>query len=729
MLYELDKHREPQAQTIHLPAAPMAPQGDDARVDLKELIHVLKRRRNSIFWAAALPTIVALLYGLLAQPLYTASTQLLIDPRDRRIINNEVTPEGLAPDGGIAIVESQLLVVTSDTVLRRVITRENLETDPEFGGPPSGVTAMLFRAAGSLGLNLEDGNSDPVLKALRALKKRVGAKRSDKAYVVDIFVSTAARDKSVRIADGIAQAYLDDQASARAAASANASAALGGRLDALRARVQDAENRVVLYKEQHKIVAAGGVLVSEQQLSDVTVQLSTARAKTAEARARYEQITRAQQMGFDSGATPEAVLSQTIGQLRVQYADVMRQRAQLGTMVGPKHPSIANLDAQLASTRKLIDDELRRIATAVHSDLERAQAHQESLELELDRLKKMAGENDQASVRLRELEREAAASRAVYQAFLTRARETGEQQSIDNTNARVISKATPPRDKSWPPRILIAALALIGGLGIGTGVGLLREYFDDRIYSSRALETALGIAIIARLPASARPRSRWRHMITPLSMHRRTAGSEAARQEDIAKLIAAMRLLRDRLFRNGRPTPSRSLLVTSSTEQEGHSIMALNLALTAAADGWRVLLIDADMKFAALSKTLDATENAGLLELVAGRAALASTVIHETETGLSFLPVGKATADISNVSQGLRSVTQKENFDLIIIDGGAVLASEHPRALAGIVDDIVFVVQVGGPTRTEIRSALDTLALSSRKVRGAVLSGASDDVG
>jgi Mrp family chromosome partitioning ATPase len=251
----------------------------------------------------------------------------------------------------------------------------------------------------------------------------------------------------------------------------------------------------------------------------------------------------------------------------------------------------------------------------------------------------------------------------------------------------------------------------------------MREYFDERVYSSRALETTLGIPVLALLPEGAPRRGRWTRL-----MRGQAATSDAARQEDTAKVIAAMRLLRDRLFRNGRPAPRRSLLVTSATEQEGHSIVALNLALTAAADGWRVLLIDADMKQATLSKTLDATENAGLLELVAGRAALASTVIHETDTGLSFLPVGKATVDIPNVSQGLRTVTQREDFDLTIIDAGAVLAGEHPRALADIVDDIIFVVQVGGPTRTVIRSGFDSLALSSRKVRGAVLSGASDDV-
>jgi uncharacterized protein involved in exopolysaccharide biosynthesis len=101
------------------------------------------------------------------------------------------------------------------------------------------------------------------------------------------------------------------------------------------------------------------------------------------------------------------------------------------------------------------------------------------LEADLEGLKQKSVVTSQASVRLRELEREAEASRALYQSFLTRARETGEQQSIDNTNLRVISKATPPRDKSWPPRLLLIAVALVGGLGIGTGAGLMQEYFDE----------------------------------------------------------------------------------------------------------------------------------------------------------------------------------------------------------------------------------------------------------
>jgi polysaccharide biosynthesis transport protein len=710
-------------------SAPPAQPVDDPRVDLKELIRVMRRRRNTILWTAAIPVLLALAYGLLATPLYTASVQILIDPRDRRIISNEVTPETLAADGGIAVVESQLLVITSDTVLRRAIVRERLDADPEFGGAPTGLPGLLQQGFSKVGIDLS-GGSDGELKALRQLKKRIGVKRADKAFVVDVFVTTEGREKSVRLADAVAQAYLADQSEARAAASGRASTALGGRLDALRTRVQEAEDRVVQYKEQHKILAAGGVLVNEQQLSEMTGQLNTARGKTAEARARYEQIARARRGGAESGAIPEAVLSQTIGQLRTQYAEVARQRAELGALVGPRHPSIVNLDAQIQGVQKLINEELSRIATAARSELERAQASEQALEANLEASKQNAVTTNQASVRLRELERELEASRAVYQAFLTRARETGEQQSIDNTNARIISSATPPRDKSWPPRLLLLAVALVGGLGIGTGAGLMREYFDERIYSGRALQSVTGLPVLAAVPALTQRAGRW-SIGSVRARQRVAADTRAAAQSQTELLIAAMRRLRDALFEAGKPQRGHSLLVTSATPGEGRTTVALNLALTAAAGGWRVLLVDADIERATLSKTLDAAGNAGLLDLIEGRATLASVLLSDTDTELNVLPLGNATRPESR-NPNAHELAQKlgdPSFDLIIIDTGAVLANDYVRSFAEFADDLVLVVRAGGPKKNDMLAALDTLRLNARKLRGAVLTGADADIG
>lgn len=720
---------EPLRRVLHHPTAAAVPAGDDARVDLKELIRIVRRRRKSILLTAAVPVLAALLYGVFAAPLYTASTQLLIDPRDRRIVSNEVTPEALAADGGIAVVESQQLLITSDTVLRRAIAREHLDADPEFGGPSPGMIAVLLRRSlATVGIDLDaNDRGDPPLKALRQLKKRIGVKRSDKAFVVDVFVSSEDRAKSVRIADAVAQAYLDDQAEARAAASGRASAALGGRLDALRQRVQQAEDRVVQYKEQHKILAAGGVLVNEQQLSEMTIQLNAARGKTAEARARYEQIASARRSGIASGATPEAVLSQTIGQLRAQYAEVARQRAELGAQVGPRHPSIATLDAQIQGVQKLINEELARIADAARGALERAQANEQTLEANLEALKQVAISTGQASVQLRELEREVEANRAVYQAFLVRARETGEQQSIDSTNARVISKATPPRDKSWPPRLLLLAIALAGGLGIGTGVGLMREYLDERIYSRQRLQELTGAPVLALVPNFSGRSSRWGSLALLMRASRENASGEPDRSA--AVLIAAMRRVCDGLFES-KPQRGRSVLTASASTGEGRTTIALNLALTTAASGWRVLLVDADIARGMLSRTLEARHNAGLFDLIEGRAMTSSVVLNDAESGLNFLPLGNVTLAASGAPEP-KAIAEKlgelgNQFDLVVIDSGALLTDEYVRPFAEFADDIVFVVRAAGPKAGDVLAALDTLRINARKVRGAVLTGVDD---
>jgi succinoglycan biosynthesis transport protein ExoP len=701
---------------------------DDARVDLKELTRIVKRQRRSILWTAAVPVILTLAYILIATPLYTASTQILIDPRDRRIVNNEVNPEILAADGGVAVVESQVLVITSDNVLRRVIAREHLDVDPEFGGLSNRFLSVLARhMLTAIGLDPDAADrGDSQLKALRQIKRKIGVKRSEKAFVADVFVTTESKDKSVRIADAIAQSYLDDQAEARAAASQRASSELGARLENLRNRVREAEDRVVEYKKQHHIISAGGLLVNEQQLSETNIRLNDARTRVAEARSRFEQIQRAKQAGADSGAIPEAVQSQTIGQLRAQYAEVIRHRADLMGRLGPRHPDVQTLNSQVQDLQKLINNELARIAAAAQSELARAEASERAIKASLENLKIEAISTSQASVRLRELERELEASRGIYQAFLVRARETGEQQAIDSTNARVISKATPPRDKSWPPRGILLVVALLGGLGIGAGVGLMRDYLDEAIHTPRQLEQLVAVPVLAVLPQLVGQRS-------PLLLHaqdkdltnKNVIDDRRRMDAQLDRLASSIRGMLSALYGNNRLSPGRTVLISSAAAGEGKTTVALNLALEAARQGGRILLVDADFNGHTLSKNPAARASAGLFDLLEGRVKLASVLLSQSETGLQFLSLGNATQVESRqpipeiIAQ--RLVEPAHSFDLVIIDSGSVLMDACVRPFADVVDDILFVVRAGTTKKEDILSAFAALRLSSRKIRGTIL--------
>src|SRR5690606_28516455 len=92
----------------------------------------------------------------------------------------------------------------------------------------------------------------------------------------------------------------------------------------------------------------------------------------------------------------------------------------------------------------------------------------------LARLKTEKGNLENEQVELRELEREAAARRAVYEAFLIRARETGQQQSLNTANISIISEAYPPLLPSGASRASIAIAGMLLGLLAGIGIGAAR---------------------------------------------------------------------------------------------------------------------------------------------------------------------------------------------------------------------------------------------------------------
>jgi len=253
----------------------------------------------------------------------------------------------------------------------------------------------------------------------------------------------------------------------------------------------------------------------------------------------------------------------------------------------------------------------------------------------------------------------------------------------------------------------------------------MREYLDERVYSRQLLQDLTGIQVLAAVPKHAARTGRWKLLSGSVRGRRRDTNVDAGQQT--ASQIAAIRRLRDALFEN-RPQRGRSLLMASATLGEGRTTIALNLALTSAAAGWRVLLIDADIERGMLSKTLAAGGNAGLFDLVEGRATLSSVLLSDTESGLNFLPLGNATLPGSrnpNPQDFAQKLSEPANqFDLVIIDGGAVLEDEYVRPFAEFVDDIVFVVRSGGPKRDEVVTAIDGLRINARKVRGTVLTGA-----
>ncbi len=698
----------------------------NATIDTGNLIAVMWRRKGWIIGTTILALLGALLFVLVVPPKFVATTQILIDPSDLRVVDNVVTPAGQTSDANLAKIESQARVLTSDTVLRRMIASERLDHDPEFLAQQLSLYRRVVSSMlGAAGFEFAKQEANPTLDVLRELRKRITARRAERTYVVDLSVEAADRDKAAQVANAIAQAYLEETNAARSEAARRASGSLTGRLAELQDKVRRAEERVEQYKTQNNIVGASGQLVNEQQLSEISNQLVQARARTGEAKARYDQIQTLKRSGTEPGAIAEAVQSATVAALRAQYAEIVRREAELTAKVGPRHPAISEIHAQARDIRRLIAEEVARIGQAAYNDYERARATEEALSNSLDAIKREATTTNEALVRLRELQRDVDANRGVYEAFLVRARETGEQQQLDTSNVRVISRAEPPQYRSSPPRnIVLFAAALFLGIGAGAGLALLRERTDDRIYSPVAIESLTGMPVLAVLRDVKGSSRRWqgrgnsRPSVLP-------AGAQSAPPLPVgSSLTPELRALRD-VYSSKGAKPGESVLLMSTGDAVGKTTVALNMAFAAAAAGQKVLLIDGDVVDRTLSEAVASMSRTGLAEVAAGTVPLWDALIRDPQTGLHVLPIAArakgAVIRPIGTSDLTRVLAQAKDFDVILIDGPADPAAPAAHALAETAAHIVITATGGAIRAKDVATVMAALHDFTAKIRGTMI--------
>ena len=397
--------------------------------------------------------------------------------------------------------------------------------------------------------------------------------------------------------------------------------------------------------------------------------------------------------------------------MRSQYAEVLRREAELTTTLGARHPTLIEIRAQGQRLRRVIAEEVDRIAQAARNDYERARVSEEALARSLETLKRNTLTTNEARVELRELERDAQAGRAVYESFLVRSRETGEQEQLDTKNFRVISKADVPPRRSWPPSYaLIAFGGVMLGLFSGTGLALARDLRKDRKSSLQVSPVSLSdVPLLAVLPNIG--------LGHPLS----------SVEDPKSPTAAEIRKLHNFLRAGQKKWTGQSILLVAPHDGREAGAVALNLAMIAGANN-TVLLIDADPRRQALAAALPHDNHAGLIDIASGQKLLSEVVTRGPQTNIHMLPLfAQRTGSYRKIKNEHIKIAfdQTKKFDLVIVLG--TLHDGNPIAafFAGLVDEVVLVIKEGVMRQHDIDGTLSALGSDAHKVRGAVLTDAS----
>jgi polysaccharide biosynthesis transport protein len=595
------------------------PADSEMQIDIGDLYKAVVRRRLLLAPALLLTFSLAGAYIFLTPARYAATMSLMVDIRERPPIGMDAQPVPQSPDTGL--IESQMRLLTSNEVLRRLVKDEQLRSDPDFAPARPGIFARLKALVG-----IAPPKSEVTIEGIvENLGSAITAKRNEKSYVIDVEVKASSPEKAERLARGLVTAYHETQAQMGDEIADKEIDWLDKRIADFRIRLEQAEQRVQDYRKSKAFLVTDGHTAPETQLKDANSALVEARKKRAELQARYDQLQAAIRAGGSIENVNEAIRSPVIEKLRGDYATLSRDAAYAESTLGPRHPSYTIIKAQMASLRAQMKAEMQRISIAAANELKTARNTERNNEQLVADLEKSIRETGGRRLEWTELERQAAAVRERYEKALA-ARENVHREVVSSPNGVLINQPTAAKSKVSPKTLPALIIALAAGLNIWIAMALVLEFLErkrkapDRtgdpspqLSPAKPREDASdGAASDAAIAPIAD--SRWRASdgerppvvvaLPPME----AGGSDAARDRPLASRVkAAMEIpaapyrravarLYDAIWIAPAAREAKVVALGASSVGAGVTSTALSLAFLACAQGDRVLLLDCDAR-------------------------------------------------------------------------------------------------------------------------------------
>ncbi len=651
---------------------------EPALLDVREIVDFLLRRWKFILCISTVTFGLFVGASFVVSPSYTAVSRILLDAPKDYILSQDA---GTELRDNTTFIESEIAVLTSASLLQKVVDSEKLMEDLDAGA-----------------------------EALEWLNGALEVSRVGLADVIELSVTTQDPEEAASLANAIAKAYVADRIESRYEGAKKASTWLSERAEVLREELSRSEDAVQKFRMEHKLLATQSGSLTEQQLSELNIALINARAELTTKRSKFEQAEKLLRTGGDAQTIPDVLQSDVVSALRAQQSVVTRKEADLLLRYGELHPEVMTAQAERRDIEQQIAAEIRRLIGNLRNEAEAAEAREAALARALASVSSQSEIEDQVGVQLRDLERIAAANKELFQTFLSRAKIAEEKSTLLNSGVRVITHAVVPPEPSFPNRPLFAALGAVFGVALGGAGALLRELFSSGFIARRQVEETLAVPVLASMPRM----TEWS----------RTTNSKAQPvaylgHKPLSRYSEAVRRLR--LGIDGIPETVRKrhvTLVTSAMPGEGKTTLVLSLACSAAADGERVLVIDADLRVSAATKFFGMAEKVGLVDLLTLPIKPAKAIHLDECSGIHVLPAGAKTLNPPALlaSPRMRLILDelRGTYDTVIIDAPPVGPAADASILGRHAEKVVFVVKWRETSREVVAEAIRHLGGRSR---------------
>lgn len=669
-----------------------APQGLAELFGITAALQMLRRRMLVMAVVGLTVASAAFAFLILRPPTYSATSLLIINPRQERVLSSEDVIGQLPRDS--SAIDSEIELLRSPALMNE-----------------------LAAALGMLG-GADDERALTTEQIANSLSHAISVRRRGLTYVIEITARSGDPQRAQLIANTYADVYIASQVNARVDTAQRANSWLSRRLAELREDVQAKESAAETFRSQSGLMAAQGSSLVEQQITNIQNQVLQAQADLAEREARYRQIQELRSSGASLETIGNALNSDTIRSLRDREAEIARRQSDLESRYLTTHPAVQSIRAERADIQSQIQREMQRITVNLGNEVGVARARLATLQQSLRSAAGDLSDNSSDSVRLRELEREAAASREVYESYLQRYQEIADQDQLNTSDARLLAYASTPTSPSSPKLRIALALAIAVGLMLGIGAGVIAELFDQSVKNADDLEAKVGYPAIASIPTISK---RMMRQMPPAERH--PSGYLIGRP--MSAFTEALRVLRTVIVYSKLDFSVKVVAVTSALPDEGKTTISMCLARVAAMSGQRVVVVDCDLRKQSISDLIDVDADVGILQILAGEADWRAAIVPDPNSDAHVLPVatsGFTPRDVFGSEAMERLVGElRAHYDLVILDCAPILAVAETRVLVKHADTVVVVARAGRSAVGAVRSAVTQTEAAGGKVLGIAL--------
>ncbi|OWU83480.1 hypothetical protein ATO6_18765 [Oceanicola sp. 22II-s10i] len=705
------------------PIAPrrMASAAADDSVDVRAVARGVWFERKLILSSTLVFGLLAAGIALQMTPTFTSVSQVLLDPRERRVMTDEQVVSDLKLND--QVVASELSIMRSNLLLENVIDSIDAQQpgaldliDPAAEEP--GIVARMKSGIKSLFVSQteETPEAEELARLERAerltwaIRKHLTTWRDGEAFVISIKAETIDAQLSALIAATVADQYVSQQLDGRRRSATQAADWIEQRVAELHGQVQDAEDAVEEYRARSLASNGTSADILSQRILSLNEELIKARVERVATRTRYDEMARLiREGGYE--ALGSMFTSVTIEELANRRVEIMASDAEWARRFDERHPERRKLADKLEEVNRALSAEYQRALDALQNEVKIAEIREQTIRESLEEAETQAIDMSRDSIGLRQLERQADAARRMYTELLDRYTETRTQEQLQQADARIIERATVAGAPSAPRPKLITLLGLVFGALVGLGVAGFRQLSTRSYRSSEELVHDTGLPVLASVPER-----QWRSL------------RQAMREVDevpMGPVVEAMRKLRTELGLSDDAGEPQSVALLSPLQEEGKTTTTLLLARVAELSNKLVCVIDCDFRKNTIQSELKLPMQNDLIDLMRGDCDLLEAV--QTDAGRGFDLLASRTtapgaADMIS-TEWLSGVLDelKQYYDVILVNCPAILPVAETLVLARAVDQRVMLVRHDSTSRAALRRALAMLDHNGLDLSGQVM--------